>query len=198
MSDKTDFLETIPAAETCDISCSKIVPIYVFDNLEQSASQEHSNILLNTPFEVNFRDNQYRLIVGEQRFQAVLERAIPSVKCMVYHDLSDIQEIQLRYSSDFKIKEPSLFVRLKIYQILRTKLEVQKDTGVFMKPLQQKASQILRVSTRQIRRYNIVLDCGTKEDWDLICQNQLPLEKAVKRIRDRELLSKEPEGLPIL
>lgn len=198
MSDKTEFLETIPAAETREISCSQIVPIYVFGNLEQSASQEHSNILLNTPFEVNFRDNQYRLIVGEQRFRAVLGRAIPSVKCMVYHDLSDIQEIQLRYSSDFKIKEPSLFVRLKIYEILRIALDKQHDTGVFKKPLQQKASQILRVSTRQIRRYNIVLDYGTKEDWDLMCQNQLSLEQAVDRIRDRELPSKEPEGLPIL
>lgn len=196
MNDKTEFLETIPSAETHDISCSKIVSIYAFDNLEQSASQEHSNILLNTPFQVNFRDNQYRLIVGEQRFQAVLERPIPFVKCMVYYDLSDIQEIQLRYSSDFKIKEPSLFIRLKIYQTLRIALVEQESTGDFKSPLQEKASQILRVSTRQVRNYNTVLDYCTKEEWDLIRQGKLNLKQAYDLAAVRKY--RQPEGLPIL
>lgn len=113
------------------------------------------------PLAVNKKSpEKYTLISGEHRFTAIrqyLSDKFSKVPCMVFEGLTD-DEAELKLYEANNQREYTAEQKFRRYQELDALLRRMKESGTYHGAIQKGLAERLGVSTRQIRKYQAVME----------------------------------------
>lgn len=126
------------------------------------------------PLVVNKKsDEKYTLISGEHRFTAIkqyLSDQFKNVQCMVFEGLSD-DEAELKLYEANNHREYTPEQRFKRYQELEALLQRMKESGTYHGGIQKGLAERLGVSTRQVRKYQTIMQLPAEKQQAVIHGN---------------------------
>lgn len=130
-------------------------------------------------------ETEYHLISGERRFRAITEVLHwNTVQCRVYEHMSDNRAQLMLLEANLQVREYSAGEKLAFY----------KEAVGILKQMQEKAHQseiaaLLGVSTRQVRKYQEIVENLPDSDQKEISAGNISINEAVKRVKEQ----KKPE-----
>lgn len=130
-------------------------------------------------------ETEYHLISGERRFRAITEVLHwNTVQCRVYEHMSDDRAQLMLLEANLQVREYSAGEKLAFYKEAVDILEQMQE-----KTHQSEIAALLGVSTRQVRKYQEIVENLSYNDQKEISAGNISINEAVKRVKKQ----KKPE-----
>ena len=125
--------------------------------------------------------NRYEIISGEHRFKAISQyldwKTIP---CTVFDNISsDEAELKL-HIANLDAREYTPAQKLKYYEALDNLVQRMIDNGEYSGSKQKAIANIMKVSTRQVRKYKSIVENLTPQVKEKIQSGEVTIEGATK------------------
>lgn len=153
------------------------------EELEALAKDIQVNGLIH-PLVVNKQDDtHFTLISGEKRLKAISQYlGWKTIPCRVYRNLSADRAQLMLHSANLRARDYSNEQKLRFFADAEALLKRMKETGEYSGPLQRGIAELLQVSTRQVRRYQLLmgaLDAGQVQE---IAEGKMSMRSALRKI----------------
>jgi len=138
-----------------------------------------SPILLN-----KISDTEYRIIAGEKRYKAITRYlhwdTIPST----VHDHLSANAAQLMlHAANLDVREYTSGQKLQYYIDAEQLLRRMKDSGEYTGALQKGISEMLGLSTHQVRKYKRIVEALPEEQLQKVMDGNISIERAYKLVQ---------------
>ncbi|MVB10453.1 Nucleoid occlusion protein [Caprobacter fermentans] len=183
----TENLDTLAHNES--IPAELILPAednpYAQNDSEESLKALAQNIQANGlihPLVVNrISDQEYRLISGERRYNAITmflnwER----ISCMVYDHISPNSAALKLHAANLEVREYTTEQKLRFYEETDRLLRDMKESGEYTGPIQKGIAELLGVSDRQVRKYKAIVENLPESIKEAVAQGKLNINEAAK------------------
>lgn len=183
----TENLDTLAHNES--VPANLILPAednpYAQNDSEESLKALAQNIQANGlihPLVVNrISDQEYRLISGERRYNAITiflnwER----ISCMVYDHISPNSAALKLHAANLEVREYTTEQKLRFYEETDRLLRDMKESGEYTGPIQKGIAELLGVSDRQIRKYKAIVENLPESVKEAVAQGKLNINDAAK------------------
>ena len=126
-------------------------------------------------------EDRYEILSGERRYKAITKYLKwEKVKCTVYGNISDAEAKLIMYSANLETREYSSAQKLNFYQdVVNIVTEMNGDLGNREK--QQAIAEILKVSDRQVRKYQSIVDNLSEDNIEKIKSGEMSINEAVDK-----------------
>ena len=126
-------------------------------------------------------DTEYRIIAGEKRYKAITRflhwDTIPST---VHEHLSQNAAQLMLNAANLDVREYSSGQKLQFYMEVEMVLRDMKDSGEYTGALQRGISEMLGISTHQVRKYKRIVESLPEEQLQKVIDGDISIERAYK------------------
>ena len=126
-------------------------------------------------------DTEYRIIAGEKRYKAITRYlhwdTIPST---VHEHLSQNAAQLMLNAANLDVREYSSGQKLQFYMEVELVLRDMKDSGEYTGALQRGISEMLGISTHQVRKYKRIVEYLPEEQLQKVMDGDISIERAYK------------------
>ena len=147
------------------------------------------------PLAVNrISENEYRLISGERRFNAITQylhwKMIP---CMVYDHITENSAKLKLHAANLEVRDYTAEQKLRFYKETSKLLHGMKESGEYTGPIQKGIAELLGISTHQVRKYKRIFESLSSEQLNKVRDGSLSIEKAFRMTRQTGRASYSPD-----
>lgn len=190
----TDFIHSLKTKNAqkgipCDVPTRFIFPAddnkYSQNDTDEDiyalAVSIQTNGLIN-PITLNkISETEFKIISGERRYKAISKylgwETIPSI---VYEKLSPNMAQLMLHSANMDVREYSSGEKLQFYIEMDKLLKRMKESGEYSGPIQKGISELMGISTHQIRKYRKIIESLSAEQVQEVVNGNLSIERAYK------------------
>jgi ParB/RepB/Spo0J family partition protein len=149
------------------------------EDLNALAMSIQANGLIN-PITLNQKSKtKYQIISGERRFRAISKflgwETIPSI---VYYRLSSNKAQLMLHSANLDVREYTSGQKLQFYMETEKLLRKMQQSGEYDGAIQKGISELMGLSTHQIRKYQKIIDSLSKKQVRQVVNGDMNLEQA--------------------
>lgn len=124
---------------------------------------------------------EYVIISGERRFTAIIKYLHwVTIPCNVYDDLSENEAELKLHLANLEAREYSSAQKLRFYEAVEKLIQNMIDAGEYSGSKQQAISQVLNVSTRQVRKYKTICENLDDSQKEQIYKGEMTITDAAK------------------
>ena len=172
-----------------DVPAEYIVPAernpYAKGDTEEEIHELAMSIQVNGliyPLLLNKISNtEYRIIAGEKRYKAITRYlhwdTIPST---VHEHLSQNAAQLMLNAANLDVREYSSGQKLQFYMEVELVLRDMRDSGEYTGAIQKGISEMLGISTHQVRKYKRIVESLPEEQLQKVMDGDISIERAYK------------------
>lgn len=151
------------------------------ETIRELADSINANGLIHPICLNQISPTEYIIISGERRFTAITKHLDwETVPSNVFDNLS-ANEAELKlHLANLDAREYSSAQKLKFYEAVEKLIQNMIDTGEYSGSKQQAISQVLNVSTRQVRKYKIICEKLDDSQKEQIYKGEMTITDAAK------------------
>lgn len=157
-----------------------------------------ANGLIN-PITLNkLSDTEYQIIAGEKRYMAITRYlhwdTIPS---RVHEHLTPNAAQLMLHTANLDVREYTSGQKMQSYIDVERLLCKMKESGEYTGPMQKGISELLGISTHQIRKYKKIIETLPDEQLQKVMNGKLSIEKAYKTslmVEKADVLQESEDG----
>ena len=142
-------------------------------------------------------DTEYRIIAGEKRYKAITRYlhwdTIPST---VHEHLSQNAAQLMLNAANLDVRDYTSGQKLQFYMEVEQVLRDMKDSGEYTGALQKGISEMLGISTHQVRKYKRIVEALPEEQLQKVMDGDISLERAYRLAQSAEKPDVMEEPVP--
>lgn len=187
IQEEINNMSKIEMLELSDISFSSYNPYNENDDEEiiKQLADNISAIGLLEPLVVNKKaDGSHVLLSGERRYKALKKLDYKTAPCVVFNNLSNDVSQYILHSANLETREYTTAQKFKFYKDVVILLTKMKENGELKGGLQKNIAQMLKVSDRQVRKYQSISENLPQEAIKLVEENKLSINQAYEASKE--------------